>query len=221
MILLVCLRTFVCEVYLVDTPSMIPAIQPTEVCCVDKFSGGVLMPRRFADIPIVNGFTWIKPLREMDGRNDWGYHRLPGFRTFRNGDVILFHAKKDWKKVLVKRIAKTVKVNGKTCYYVLGDNAGNSTDSRNFGLIPDSLVIGRATYILFSWDNQAKAMGKLRWKRIGHDLSNGHTSSSVSAENGNEQPPVRSFPKQPLLPDRSSSHNFFNFSLSLSPSGSS
>ena len=62
------------------------------------------MPRRFADIPIVNVFTWIKPLREMDERNDWGAHRFPGFREFKKGDVILFYALDGSRNVLVKRI---------------------------------------------------------------------------------------------------------------------
>ena len=62
--------------------------------------------------------------------------------------------------------------NGEKYYYVLGDNANNSTDSRHFGLVPDSLVIGKATYILFSWDKQAKGLQKIRWQRIGYNISN-------------------------------------------------
>lgn len=171
-VLIVAFRLFVCEIYFVDSPSMIPTIQPTEIYCVDKLSGGALMPRRFAEIPIVNVFTWIKPLRELDERNDWGGVRLLGYRDFEKGDVILFHAKDDYKTVLVKRIAYIVHENGQTSYYVLGDNADNSTDSRNFGLIPECSVIGRAKYVLFSWDREAKGMHKFRWSRIGYNISN-------------------------------------------------
>ena len=171
MLLIICLRLFVCEIYLVDSPSMEPTIQPTEVYCVDKWSGGALMPRRFADIPIINAFTWIRTFREMDGQKDWGYHRMPGFRDFQKGDVILFHAKGDEKIVLVKRIHKIVYNKGRAYYYVLGDNANNSTDSRHFGLIPDSLVIGRAKHILFSWKSQARGLSKFRWRRLGNNIS--------------------------------------------------
>ena len=164
-------RLYIFEIYLVDSPSMIPTIQPTEIYCVDKLSGGALMPRRFAEIPIVNVFTWIKPLRELDERNDWGVHRFPGYRNFEKGDVILFHAKDDYKTILVKRIVYTVQENGQTYYYVLGDNADNSTDSRNFGLIPGCSVIGRAKYVLFSWDSEAKGLSKFRWKRLGYNIS--------------------------------------------------
>lgn len=170
-VLLIVFRLFACEVYMVDSPSMMPTIQPTEVYYVDKLSRGALMPRKFAEIPIMNVFTWIKPLREMDERNDWGLHRFPGYRSFREGDVILFHGKDDEKAVLVKRIAEIEHVNGRTYYYVLGDNFDNSTDSRNFGMIPDSLVIGRARLVLFSWDKEAAGLKKLRWNRIGYDIS--------------------------------------------------
>lgn len=168
---LICARTFMFEIYKVDSPSMNPTIQPTEIYCVDKLSGGALMPRRFAEIPILNVFTWIKPLRRLDERNDWGGHRLPGFRDFKIGDVILFHAKEDYKIIVVKRIAEIVYGNDETYYYVLGDNYHNSTDSRNFGLIPESSVVGRAKYVLFSWDDEAPGLCKFRWKRLGFNIS--------------------------------------------------
>ena len=171
-ILVLLLRLFIFEIYLVDSPSMIPTIQPTEIYCVDKLSGGALLPRRFAEIPIINAFTWIKPLRELDERNDWGTHRLSGYRDYEKGDVILFHAKDDYKTILVKRIAYAVYEKGQAYYYVLGDNADNSTDSRCFGLISESSVIGRAKYVLFSWDSEAKGLRKFRCRRIGYNISN-------------------------------------------------
>lgn len=171
LMLLVILRNFVFEVYMVDSPSMIPAILPTEIYYVDKMSGGALMPRRFAEIPIINVFTWIRPLRVMDERNDWGMLRFPGFRKFREGDVILFYAVDGSRNVLVKRIDHVCYDNGNASYFVLGDSRDNSTDSRCFGLVPDSMVIGRAKHVLFSWDGQACLQKKVRWGRIGYDIS--------------------------------------------------
>ena len=115
----------------------------------------------------------------MDEQNDWGYHRMPDFRDFRKGDVILFHAKGDEKIVLVKRIHEIVYSKGRAYYYVLGDNANNSTDSRHFGLIPDSLVIGRAKHILFSWDSQATGLSKFRWRRLGYNISKSRPQQKI------------------------------------------
>ena len=126
---IICFRTLILEIYVVDSPSMTPTIQPTEVYYVDKLSGGAIMPRRFAEIPIINVFTWIKPLREMDERNDWGLHRFPGYRSFRERDIILFHAKDNYKTVLVKRIAYTVHEKGNTYYYVYSSYSSSSHSS--------------------------------------------------------------------------------------------
>lgn len=173
------IRLFVCEIYLVDSPSMSPTIQPTEICLVDKWSGGALLPRRFADIPILNIFTWVKPLRKWDNLNDWGFHRLSAHREYMKGDVILFKAKDD-NKILVKRIESIHYAKDCTYYYVLGDNVTNSTDSRHFGLIPDSVVIGRTNCIVFSWDEYASGLKKIRWWRLGQTISK--SKSYVSME---------------------------------------
>lgn len=36
-------------------------------------------------------------------------------------------------------------------YFVMGDNRNFSIDSRHFGPIPESAIIGEAKFVLFSW----------------------------------------------------------------------
>jgi len=51
--------------------------------------------------------------------------------------------------------------------FVLRDNRDNSRDSRFWGFVPTSDIVGVARIVYFSWDPNA---GRVRWERIGRPL---------------------------------------------------
>lgn len=57
------------------------------------------------------------------------------------GDVVVFDHPKGRATLDIKRVSSTTAERG--TYYLLGDNANNSADSREFGSIPPSYISGR------------------------------------------------------------------------------
>jgi len=68
-----------------------------------------------------------------------------GFLRPRPGDVVAVVDPRDAGRVLVKRVA-AVDASGGGLITVLGDFPEASTDSRTFGAVDRSLVLGRAVY---------------------------------------------------------------------------
>ena len=49
------------------------------------------------------------------------------------------------------------------CYFMAGDNAPGSVDSRYWGLVPEEHIVGKVTRLLWSFEPYG---GRLRWERV-------------------------------------------------------
>jgi signal peptidase I len=56
---------------------------------------------------------------------------------------------------------------GLNYYWMMGDNRHRSADSRMWGFVPETHVVGHASFIWFSKQNEAQhGESKIRWNRM-------------------------------------------------------
>jgi len=146
----------------IPSESMEPTLCTGDWVWVDKASYGALLPERFADIPLLNVFTWISPLRKMDEKNNWRWGRMSGWREPQENDIVVFRSPENRNRLLVKRVVRIARRDGKNWYYVMGDNRNNSVDSRFFGEIPESLFVGRISWVLFSVKDKKRILKRAK-----------------------------------------------------------
>ena len=85
------IRTYTLEAFTIPTSSMEKSMLIGDYLFVDKVSYGTRIPETPLSFPLVHhslpGTTIPSYLKWMD----FGYHRLPGFRTIKNNDIVVFN----------------------------------------------------------------------------------------------------------------------------------
>lgn len=111
LLLFICLfiRIVIGEPCLIPSGSMEPTLLCGDRVWINKLAYGGKLPTRWADIPLLNVFTWVRSLRSADEQNKWKYRRLPGYTYPKWGDIVVFNSSLDPHLLLVKRIVQVIK----------------------------------------------------------------------------------------------------------------
>jgi len=112
----------------------------------------------------INGVAQTEPyVVHSDPTSDPGGEEFAWQRPFlvRAAEASVHPSRNNWGPLVVP----------KDKYFVLGDNRDNSSDSRYWGFVPDSLVRGRPMFVYYSYEPDATQsmpwLTRIRWDRIG------------------------------------------------------
>jgi len=146
-----CLRTFVIQTYSIPSVSMVPTLKVGDRILVDKLSyhlhpvhrGDVLV---FAtppkEVPILMVKDLVKRVIGLPGET---ISSGPHGEVFINGKAI----QQPWLTAQAKANPGPpirTQTIPKGDMFVMGDNRGLSDDSRDYGPVPESLIVGRALF---------------------------------------------------------------------------
>lgn len=139
LVIYVLVRTFVFENYRVVGHSMVPTLEDNQFLVVSKLDYRLHEPHR-GDIIV------FRDPRDPDRKLIKRIVGLPGETVdVRNGQVFINERRLDEPYIpsLGRYNQPPVPIPGDQ-YYVLGDNRNNSSDSHNWGTLPEDKIVGKA-----------------------------------------------------------------------------
>lgn len=154
-------RTFLFAPIVVDGPSMLPTLHDRDYIIVNKFSYYFQEPERF-DIVVFHASAQKDFIKRVIG--------LPGEHVAVEDNVLYIDGKPvdepfldEEKKQLksyqtltndftLEELPGGHQVVPEGYVFVLGDNRGNSTDSRMLGVIPIDEIVGKTSFLFLPFD---------------------------------------------------------------------
>jgi len=188
-LLALCIRTFIVQAFKIPSGSMLPTLQIGDHLLVNKFIYGLRMP--FTGQLLI---PWKSPVR-----GDVVVFRFPKDRDIdyikrvvavagdkvevvnkhliiNDAEVVDLQAHFATKDVLGSAVSPRDNFGPVTVpagkIFVMGDNRDNSYDSRFWGFVDYSDILGKAFILYWSWDIETSLLSldrllSIRWSRIG------------------------------------------------------
>ncbi len=149
LLIVIPIRTFVAQPFIVSGSSMVPTFHNAEYLIVDELSYRLGEPKR-GDVVV---FKWPKDTSKYFIKRVIG---LPGETVKIDGSSIIIKNKEHPEGfILSEPYVENKSQNEKEIilpegeYFVMGDNRSGSSDSRSWGNVPRKLFVGRAFLRLF------------------------------------------------------------------------
>jgi signal peptidase I len=215
-IIVLLLRSFVAQLFMVPSGSLEPTVKPGDFVLVNQFAYGLRIPI-WNKVILKNGepkrgdivvFHWvvnpkvdfIKRVIGVPGDKVSYINKVfyingkPAEQTFLKQTLYGDSLMPKWIVHEMEENLQGVKHNLYICpktavacpghskydfynvvipkgeYLMVGDNRDDSDDGRFWGFTPDKYLVGKAKYIVFSWNSNEKFSDKIQWKRIGLKL---------------------------------------------------
>ena len=112
----------------------------------NDFFGPIYIPKKNASIQINRDNLPI-------------YKRL--IEVYENNEL-----KVEGEKIIINGVESSEYKFKQDYYWLMGDNRGNSQDSRSWGFVPFDHVVGKPVFKWLSINYNAKGLNKIRWERI-------------------------------------------------------
>lgn len=105
-LLAVCIRVFIFEIYSIPSNSMANTLISGDKILVSKLNYGAKLPRSPFDIPWLNILFYLnKKARAKADTTWWKYRRLQGFSEINRGDIFVFQFPDNNNEAFIKRCA--------------------------------------------------------------------------------------------------------------------